>query len=1233
MSDIIPYLTSYSENILSPTAEDMKIPNLDETLPSFLTEYYWGSFLKSLYDQEHIDFLFEIYRRFGKIYPDQPNYADILTNEELDDIFSGIAKIIGHDPNYKFLTQWGESLSLTNFSEEIRPLQKEKEKLLWRINDIETIAYRRKYYGSFLGYEMIFSSLRRSGSVFLVGEYPSIFNKDYKRKFRIIDNLTNYKFLPTSNLALINEHGLLANNNYSLISGYIEGLVNIEDYENQNQTTILAHDGSQLVASFSNKTIVLDISLDSILNHTNTFANNECLLDLAWLDYVYNNALSAKRITENVKVGAQLNIVVDTSGFYSKKSQSKYTHNDTHTRAFVFNNNYSKNSDIYKIRLGTGGESKLLNGWFRSIDDISALPLFGASIYDYTKYIDPTQLKNREIDDPGVVDSSGFDVEFAVFESSIDNLEIKKDVYDDYDYVNSMVYSENIQNLKNASTKLSIIPMFLDSTIINDGQTDNTSMDIGKISFDFIMNPFDYVTERTLLDKDEVSSGSFVIGRSYVISVPGDTDFISVHGASNNDIGTIFTAQSAGSGLETGKAYNMNEAGNLTQTRINQITSIIDLQRKKITPGSVDCMFVLSPNFIEASTKITKIIQTNANKDYTYNYGITTPGPVINVINENSGVSQIDSGKTYEIVTVGTTDYTAFGSQNNNQGTIFTASFPSVTITGSSRTGSTATLDFEIRAIKPFPVGSKILVSGVGAGTGIGTYNGEKIVTSSTAYSVSFSESIATGYYTGTAILSGAFGNGSVYDIGVHNIVAGKVYKILYSGTNASLYPFTNIGASSNLVGEIFKSTGTIASGSGAVQDLGTPLVISDVTSFEQNFWIDNVVDEVNPFWQYVSIKDIYNNYTKEWEQHAKILKKKKINMISGESYYDWEDITDQDEAHIKIEKSFTYYPTTGSTFRYILQNKSFINYDKGIVSFLAINNLSYDNYADYLLPIRTGIYSSNKLYVSYANILNTSDVLRAYSILGTFTTEANVNNFFIDCSPETYVSNIDSISSGSFIIGDSYKILFLENTSFNNIGAEIITSGSFKIGTEYAIKTLGSTPTAFEDIGSNLVTVGKLVKGKEYIIKDPGDSDFTLSGALSNTAGTIFIATNSASGNGTTGKVYEILFIANMSGEGNGTAYKTIFTASAVGSGSGSASRSIRPWVNNSTYNFINNCTKNLADLSDKNSSIVGITEMALFNKNDEIVFYSYFPPVIYDSEKNHMSFNVFIKKSSITV
>lgn len=52
----------------------------------------------------------------------------------------------------------------------------------------------------------------------------------------------------------------------------------------------------------------------------------------------------------------------------------------------------------------------------------------------------------------------------------------------------------------------------------------------------------------------EVDSGNFVIGEEYIITATGSTDFVSEHGAADNNPGTTFTAASAGTADPTGLA-------------------------------------------------------------------------------------------------------------------------------------------------------------------------------------------------------------------------------------------------------------------------------------------------------------------------------------------------------------------------------------------------------------------------------------------------------------------------------------------------------------------------------------------------------------------------------------------------------------------------------------------------------------------------------------------------------
>lgn len=67
-------------------------------------------------------------------------------------------------------------------------------------------------------------------------------------------------------------------------------------------------------------------------------------------------------------------------------------------------------------------------------------------------------------------------------------------------------------------------------------------------------------------------------------------------------------------------------------------------------------------------------------------------------------------------------------------------------------------------------------------------------------------------------------------------------------------------------------------------------------------------------------------------------------------------------------------------------------------------------------------------------------------------------------------------------------------------------------------------------------------------------------------------------------------------------------------------------------TSNFFVNTTKNFANTQDKKSSIVAITELGIFNTDDNLIAYATFPPIIYDSLKHHLSLNVFIKQGEFS-
>jgi hypothetical protein len=73
-------------------------------------------------------------------------------------------------------------------------------------------------------------------------------------------------------------------------------------------------------------------------------------------------------------------------------------------------------------------------------------------------------------------------------------------------------------------------------------------MQIPTTNFTVVQNPSSTGTGQ------EVASGSFVIATEYIITATGSTDFVTEHGAADNNPGTVFTAASAGTVDATGLA-------------------------------------------------------------------------------------------------------------------------------------------------------------------------------------------------------------------------------------------------------------------------------------------------------------------------------------------------------------------------------------------------------------------------------------------------------------------------------------------------------------------------------------------------------------------------------------------------------------------------------------------------------------------------------------------------------
>jgi hypothetical protein len=145
-----------------------------------------------------------------------------------------------------------------------------------------------------------------------------------------------------------------------------------------------------------------------------------------------------------------------------------------------------------------------------------------------------------------------------------------------------------------------------------------------------------------------VTSGSFIVGNTYVIATTGTTDFTLI-GASANTVGVQFTATGVGTGTGTATTVT-GRAVNVTGTVAiaNGGTGVTSFTQNALIVGNG----AISPTSILPSTNGNVLSST---------VGATvTAGSFV-------------VGTQYTILTVGTTSFTSIGASANTVGVVFTA--------------------------------------------------------------------------------------------------------------------------------------------------------------------------------------------------------------------------------------------------------------------------------------------------------------------------------------------------------------------------------------------------------------------------------------------------------------------------------------------------------------------------------------------------------------------------------
>lgn len=110
---------------------------------------------------EHDLFLHEIYRYLNCLYPDHPDWLNLLTRNEILDAFNNAAAMVDYKPNNAFFKLVADSIQADD---------PDTEEFKLNLRNLKNNAARRKFYGSMLGYRMLAHDAYENVSIFPVGK-------------------------------------------------------------------------------------------------------------------------------------------------------------------------------------------------------------------------------------------------------------------------------------------------------------------------------------------------------------------------------------------------------------------------------------------------------------------------------------------------------------------------------------------------------------------------------------------------------------------------------------------------------------------------------------------------------------------------------------------------------------------------------------------------------------------------------------------------------------------------------------------------------------------------------------------------------------------------------------------------------------------------------------------------------------------------------------------------------
>jgi len=458
--------------------KDIKTIDYYNCLHSGVTSNVWENYFNGLLVPEQKKVMYEvIYAHLNEVLPSSVKYFQTKILDEYsnydteraikqinepyplispagyEDEIDNFGALLNYKQDRIFVEDW-KSFSLGDFNYDangviIKDSKYESlitEKLKWLISDIKSIAFRRKYASSYLGFKMIFGAYANHGLVGVSGFFnvtnPNLLN--YKKTYRFLEDNGEANYLEgiKNDVDAREPFFVEGTKDFSLIRKFYQAY----DEGNVYDTTVRYDEEFPVIRT---NNLLLEHTISSVLKHKNTLAKWNispyyfdsystasgsedpfhetpyCLSDLPILSYVKKSADNAKRVLDKIKIGNQLSVVTDDSGYYTQ-SDSLYTMDSLKLRFTIIKSNFDENKKVNFIKLGTGGKAK--QHLFIKKSDIKLQQnIYGDpnTIYNNTIYSSEALNSASYLsDEMALIQIEGANLEKPLFEQWVDKKEV-----------------------------------------------------------------------------------------------------------------------------------------------------------------------------------------------------------------------------------------------------------------------------------------------------------------------------------------------------------------------------------------------------------------------------------------------------------------------------------------------------------------------------------------------------------------------------------------------------------------------------------------------------------------------------------------------------------------------------------------------------------------------------------------------------------------------------------------